>query len=167
VGSPKIPLAFYQEIRAMDAKQKAKLERYFRNSNRFLWGLGHKNQKDTYLWLKEYGKQQLGSDFDFKEGPYKEVIAQLLQEPGIERLLANIVVPRVKELYSENVLEFLRVSWNAGTLPDISYLQHFAIDVKNVNPFLEINKWYKYVERWSDFAGVWFEEMDDLLGLSK
>ncbi len=145
----------------MDAKQKAKLERYFKNASRFLWGLGDKNQKETYEWLKKYGKQRLGPEFDFKEGPYKDVIAQLLQNPGIERLLKDLIVPRVKELYNEQVLEFLSVSWNAGTLPDISYLTHYNIDMKEANPFLEINKWYKYVERWTDFAGIWFEELDD------
>ena len=151
----------------MDAKQKGKLERYFKNASRFLWGLGIGNQKDTYHWLKSYGKQLLGPDFDFKEGPYREVIAQLLQNPGIERLLNDLVVPRVKELYSDQVLEFLRVSWNAGTLPDISYLKHYNINIEDASPFLEINKWYKYVERWGDFAGIWFEEMDDLIKSSK
>jgi hypothetical protein len=146
----------------MDAKQKGKLERYFKNASRFLWGLGNKNQKETYLWLKAYGKQRLGSDFDFKEGPYREVIAQLLQNPGLERLLKDLVVPRVRELFSDQALEFLRISWNAGTLPDISYLQHYNINLEDASPFLEVNKWYKYVERWGDFAGIWFEEMEEV-----
>jgi hypothetical protein len=145
----------------MNAKQKAKLERYFKNASRFLWGLGNKNQKETYEWLRSYGKQHLGPEFDFKEGPYKDVIAQLIQNPGIERLLKDLIVPRVKEMYSEQVLEFLSVSWNAGTLPDKSYLEHYNINIKDASPFLETNKWYKYVERWSDFAGIWFEELDD------
>jgi hypothetical protein len=85
----------------MDVKQKAKLEKYFKNASHFLWGLGNKNQKETYHWLKSYGKQHLGPEFDFKEGPYKEVIAQLLQNPGIERLLNYLVVPRVRELYND------------------------------------------------------------------
>ncbi len=147
----------------MEAKLKGKLERYFRNASRFLWGLGGKNQKETYSWLKNYGRKLLGPEFDFKEGPYKEVIEQLLQNPGIERLLKDLVVPRVKELFSEQALEFLRVSWNAGTLPDIAYIKHYDINTEDAIPFLEINKWYKYVERWGDFAGIWFEEMSDLL----
>ena len=151
----------------MDAKQKAKLERYFKNASRFLWGLGNNNQKETYRWLKAYGKQRLGHDFDFKEGPYKNVIAQLLQNPGIERLLKDIVVPRVNELYNDKVLEFLRLSWNAGTIPDISYLKIYNINIEDTNPFLEVNKWYKHVERWGDFAGIWFEEMDDILKSSE
>jgi hypothetical protein len=151
----------------MDAKQKGKLERYCQNASRFLWGLGNKNQKDTYRWLKTYGKKHLGADFDFKEGPYREVIAQLLKNPGIERLLKDIVVPRVRELFSEQALEFLHVSWKAGTLPDISYLKHYNINIEDDNPFLEINRWYKNVERWGDFAGIWFEEMDEVLKSSK
>ena len=151
----------------MDAKQKGKLERYFKNASRFLWGLGNKNQKETYHWLKSYGRQHLGSDFDFKESPYGDVIAQLLQNPGIERLLKDLIVPRVRELFNDQALEFLHVSWNAGTLPDISYLKHYNINIEDARPFLEVNKWYKYVERWSDFAGIWFEEMDDILKSSK
>jgi hypothetical protein len=151
----------------MDVKQKAKLERYFKNASRFLWGLGMGNQKDTYRWLKSYGKKRLGSDFDFKEVPYREVSAQLLLNPGIERLLKDLVVPRVRELFSDQALEFLRVSWNAGTLPDISYLKHYNINLEDACPFLEVNKFYKYVERWGDFAGIWFEEMDDELKSSK
>ncbi len=151
----------------MDAKQKGKLERYLKNANRFLWGLGNKNQKETYSWLRSYGKKKLGPEFDFKEGSYKEVLEQLLHNPGIERLLKDLVVRRVKELFSDEALEFLRVSWNAGTLPDISYLKHYNINTENASPFLEVNKFYKYVERWGDFAGIWFEEMDDVLKSSK
>ena len=147
----------------MDARQREKLERYFKNASRFLWGLGDGNQKETYRWLKTYGRQHLGPDFDFKEAPFREVIAQLIQNPGIERLLGILVVPRVRELFSDQALEFLDISWKAGTLPDISYLKHYNIDIKDPNPFLEVNKWYKYVERWGDFAGIWFEEMDDSL----
>jgi hypothetical protein len=148
----------------VDAKLKGKLERYFMNASRFLWGLGGKNQKETYAWLKGYGKQHLSPEFDFKEGPYKEVIGQLLQNPGIERLLRDLVAPRIKELISDQALEFLSVSWKAGTLPDISYLKHYNINIEDAYPFLEINKWYKYVERWGDFAGIWFEEMEEVKG---
>jgi hypothetical protein len=147
----------------MDERQKGKLERYFKNASRFLWGLSNGNQKETYHWLKSYGQQRLGPVFDFKEGPYRIVIAQLLENPGIERLLKDLVVPRVREIFSDQALEFLRVSWNAGALPDISYLHQYKIDLVDAGPFLEINKWYKYVERWGDFAGIWFEEMDDVL----
>jgi hypothetical protein len=151
----------------MDVKQKGKLERYFKNASRFLWGLGDKNQKETYRWLRTYGRKHLGPDFDFKEGPFREVIEQLLQNPGIERLLKELVVPRIRELFSDQALEFLQVSWKAGILPDISYLTHYNIDIKSPNPFLEVNKWYKYVERWGDFAGIWFEEIDDSLKASR
>jgi hypothetical protein len=147
----------------MEDKQKAKLERYFKNASRFLWGLGSGNQKETYRWLKNYGKEHLGSDFDFKEGPYREVIDQLLLNPGIERLLKDLVVPRVKELFSDQAREFLKVSWDAGTLPDISYLKHYNINTEDAGPFLEVNKWYKYVERWGDFGGLYFEEIEDIL----
>jgi hypothetical protein len=143
----------------METKQKEKLERYFKNASRFFWGFGKRNQKETYHWLKTYGRKKLGSDFDFKEGPYREVIAQLLQDPGIERLLDDLIVPRVRELFSDQALEFLHISWNAGILPDISYLKQYNINIEDASPFLEVNKSYNYVERWGDFAGIWFEEV--------
>ena len=92
--------------------------------------------------------------------PYRDVITQLLQNPRIEKVLQHLIVPRVRELFSDRALEFLQVSWNAGTIPDISYLKAYNINIEDASPFLEVNKWYKYVERWGDFAGIWFEEMD-------
>ena len=77
--------------------------------------------------------------------------------------MKDIIAPRVRELFSDQALEFLCVSWNAGTLPDIAYLKHYGINTEDATPFLEVNKWYKYVERWGDFAGIWFEEMDGVL----
>jgi hypothetical protein len=151
----------------MDARQKSKLERYLKNASRFLWGFGNKNKKATYRWLKDYGKKHLGPEFDFKEGTYRDATTQLLQNPGIERLLKDLIVPRVRELFSDQALDFLRVSWNAGILPDISYLDQYKINIQDAVPFLEVNKWYNYVERWGEFAGIWFEEMDDILRSTK
>lgn len=143
----------------MDSKQKEKLERYFKNSSRFLWGLGGKNQKETYPWLRNKGKRLWGLDFDFKDGSYRDVTNQLLENPGIERVLNDLIVPRTKELFSDKALEFLKMSWDAGTLPDISYLK--LCNIQEPYPFLEINRQFNYVERWGEFAGVWFEEIED------
>ena len=62
----------------------------------------------------------------------------MLQNPGIERLLTDLVVPRIHELFNDQALEFLQVSWNAGTLPDISYLKHYNINTEDASPFLEV-----------------------------
>ncbi len=143
----------------MDAEQIGKLERYFKNSSHFLWGLSRSNQKLTYPWLRNKGKLLWGTQFDFRDGPYSKVAAQLLENPGIERLLKDFIIPRVKELFNDKALEFLRMSWNAGTTPSVSYLKQYNIEV--AYPFLEMNTQYNYVERWGEFAGVWFEEIED------
>ncbi len=135
----------------MDEIQKGKLERYFKNATRFLWGLGPGNQKVTYKWLRE-------KKFDFNDGTYDHVTNQLLQNYGIEQIIKRIVIPRVKELYSHKAMEFLKNSWYAGSKPDMSFLNHFGI--RTPTPFLEVNMQFNFVERWGDLASVWFEEIE-------
>lgn len=137
----------------MDAKQKQKLERYLKNSSRFLWGLGPGNQKENYQWLK-------GKGFTFDNGSYGHVTNQLLENPGIEKIIKELIIPRVKELFTERALDFLRDCWQAGTRPDISFLRLY--NIKSATPFLEMNPQFNYVERWGELAGVWFEEIEKL-----
>jgi len=146
----------------MDIAQQGKLERYFKNASRFLWGLGGgKNQKEVYPWLRTKGKKLWGHGFDFKNGSYHDVQEQLLQNPGIEKLLKGLIVSEVKKKFSDQALAFLQLSWNAGTLPMTSYLKQY--NILNAYPFLEINNQFNYVERWGEFAGVWFEEIEPYL----
>ena len=135
----------------MDTQQKAKLERYLRNSSRFLWGLGVGKQDVTYSWLE-------GKGYRFNRGPYSKVTDQLLKDPGIEKIIIGLVIPRVKEMYSISILEALHQHWYAGLLPDISFVKTNRVAVPF--PFLEINIQYDYVERWGEFAGIWFEEIE-------
>ena len=137
----------------MDNKQKQKLERYLKNSSRFLWGLGPGNQEENYQWLREKG-------FTFDHGSYSHVTSQLLVNPGIEKVLKHLIIPRVKELFTGKALDFLRDCWQAGTRPDVSFLNLY--NIKNAAPFLEINLQFNYVERWGELAGVWFEEIEEL-----
>lgn len=139
----------------MDDKQKRKLERYFRNARRFLWGLPRRNQKEAYKWLE--GKGFNSEDGTRYAGPYSHVSGQLLNKYGIEKIIKELVIPRVKELFSEQALEFLRGCWNTGMLPDMSFLGTY--NIQDPYPFLEINTQFKYVEGWGDFAGLWFEEI--------
>lgn len=152
----------------MDDRQKAKLERYFRNSSRFLWGLvppDRRNQKESYAWLRGKGCR------NFKEGRYRYVIAQLLDDPGIERLLTDVVIPRVRdELFTAEFLKYLRQRWNEGHPPEMSDLHEYGVKVEKPKdalplvPFLEVNTQYSYVERWGEFAGLWFEEIEPNIG---
>ena len=140
----------------MKSKQEGKLERYFKNSNRFLWGLGPGNQKKTYDWLRRKG-------FTFTQGSYTHVGDQLLQDPGIEKILSSIVVPCVKQQFPDEALDYLRDCWQAGTRPDMSLLKRHGLnDPTRAMPFLEINAQFHYVEGWGGFAGLWFEDIEEL-----
>lgn len=139
----------------MDANQNAKLERYLRNAREFLWGLIPGKQKEIYAWLRERG-------FEFENGTYTYVTDQLLKNPGIERILQDLVIPMVKARFTDEALEYLRSCWRVGATPDMSLLKLYNINQKNAYPFLEINLQYNYVERWGEFAGLWFEEIKPL-----
>jgi hypothetical protein len=146
----------------MDEKLKSKLERYLKNASRFLWGLSRGNQKITYPWLLNRGKKLWGAQFEFKYGPYADVISQLLINPGIEKLLKDLVTQTItKELFAEKALDFLRDRWKNGILPSMSDLKGY--NIHDPYPFCEINTQFNYVERWGDFAGVWFEEIEPWL----
>ena len=140
----------------MDAEQKLrleKIERYFRNSSRFIWGLGGSNKKEAYKWLK--GK---GYEFNDKTEPYPYVTSQLLGKLGIEKIIEDLVIPGVEERFSSGALAAFRQCWYTGTLPRISFLHDY--NISDAYPFLEVNSQYKYVERWGEFAGVWIEEIE-------
>jgi len=142
----------------MDAKQRAKLERYLKNASRFLWGLGPGSQEENYKWLR--GEKGL----EFKDGTYDSVTNQLLEKYGIETL-KEVIVSRVKELFRDKpkAIDLLRDCWQAAITPDLSLLKVLGVDdTKEILPFVEINSQFNYVERWGEFAGVWFEEIEPL-----
>ncbi|MCL0075394.1 hypothetical protein M1O17_00700 [Dehalococcoidia bacterium] len=135
----------------MDENRKHKLERYLKNSCRFLWGLGPGNQSATYGWLREKG-------FNFNAGSYDHVTNQLLENYGIEQIIKRIVIPTVKELFPQKGIDFLRESWRAGSRPDASFLRLYGIG--KPAPFLEVSPQFHHVERWGELAGIWFEEIE-------
>lgn len=137
----------------MDELQKGKLARYFRNSRRFLWGLGPGNQDENYRWLEKKGLL-------FSRGTYARVTEQLLENPGIEALLRTLIAPRVKEMFTDTALGYLKLCWQAGTTPDLVLLKQY--NVSTTAPFLDYNSQFKYVEGWGEFAGLWFEEIEGL-----
>ncbi len=137
----------------MDESQKRKLERYFKNSSRFLWGIVHGNQKNNYDWLR-------AKSFEFNDGTYSKVTNQLLERYGIEQIIKRLVIPRVKEMFTNKAIDYLRDSWQAGTNPDLSVLRFYNIDTPA--PFLELNTQFDFVERWGELAGVWFEEIEQI-----
>ena len=135
----------------MDTQQKDKLTRYLRNATRFFWDLGPGNQGENYEWIRGYG-------FEFNKGSYNDVTNQLLAGYGIERIIEGIVIRRIKKLYGTDMLDVLRQCWKVGLRPTISVLVPGKYG--DTSPFLNINIQHNYVEGWSEFAGVWFEEIE-------
>lgn len=135
----------------MDTRRKQKLESYLKNASRFLWGLGPGNQKENYRWLR-------GKGFEFDSGSYGHVTGQLLENYGVEEILRRLIIPRVRALFNEKAIDFLRDSWRAGSIPDMSFLKLYNIN--NASPFLEVNSQFNYVEKWGELAGLWFEEIE-------
>ncbi len=149
----------------MDAKQGSKLERYLRNSSRFIWGLGPGNQGENYEWLDKKGYRN--AEGQRYKGSYSNVTNDLLARHGIESIIRDLIVPAVKERLgdkADKAIKLLRNCWQEGVTPDMSLLKLNKIEAKNAAPFfLEINTQFNYVERWGELAGIWFEEIEPLL----
>ena len=139
----------------MDTLQAKKVGRYLKNSSRFLWGLGRGNQAENYAWLRR-------ESFEFKKRNYGYVTRQILDAYPVDVIASNLIRPQVNKQFPEKALEYLRTCWEAGTLPDISMLRPY--NVQSWLPFLEINSQFNYVERWGEFAGPWFEEIEPPIG---
>ena len=162
----------------MGRDQAEKLRRYFINAEPFLWGvLEARNKKKRLKELKE-----LGYLSDYSEGAnpaYSRLNQDLLVELGIEGILERIVVPQVFNRLDTEALSTLRRNWEQGRTPDIKYLKQNKLykyrrfvwrekreDNLPIPPkepahiFLQINTQWDYVERWTVFGGLWFEEIE-------
>jgi hypothetical protein len=157
----------------MDIKQAQKLERYLRNSNRFLWGLGKIDQKNTYEWLEINGFTDGGSRF---KSSYSDTTEKLIKNYGVERIMRDIISQRIHEIYGAKLLDWLRNCWMAGVRPTVDMLKAnnflYILDEKKVikknidrdpEPFILYNRQFNYIEGWGDFAGIWFEEIEPYL----
>jgi len=153
----------------MDQKTKHKLERYFINTDRdrFLWGVFEGNQKKVYdILSKKYGFPSY--DFPYRVR-YAVVERKLLDNPGIERIIRDIVVPEIKTIYKDDALNYLRDCWRNGIWPEYEIINKLCgIETTNgvvkrfPQHFVRINSYYKHVEGWTVFAGLWFEEIEPL-----
>ena len=115
-------------------------------------------------------------------------------ELGLEGILERIVVPQVNKDFTPEVLRYFRRCWEQGQTPDMKYLRehrlyqrrpfsHHEVYGKRDEPliagyrdpahiFLQIDTQHYFVERWTVFAGLWFEQIEPLLaslleGISK
>jgi len=169
----------------MPREQAEKLKRYFINADPFLWGLlGKKNKKGRLQELKELGFLR-----NYSEGTnptYNKVNRDLLVELGIDGILERIVVLKVVSSFAPEVLRYFRRCWEQGQTPDIKYLREHWLYRKRMfsegivygkrdeplivghkdpaHIFTQIHTQYHFVERWTVFAGLWFEEIELLFG---
>ena len=167
-------------------EQSDKLTKYFINADPFLWGvLQAKNKKGRLQELKQMGFLAI-----YTEGSnpiYSKINRDLLIELGITGILEKIVVPRILNVFDQETLRVFRNCWEQGQTPDLNYLikhglyrkRTFAAQAEvyenwsSLPPvvgykepafvFVQIETQHNFVERWTVFAGLWFEEIEPLL----
>jgi len=172
----------------MDKTQKAKMERYLRNADRFMWGILPGNKKAVFTALRTIlaGLGQKPTLVpDEKKITFDTLTDRLLGELGIERVLTDIVVKEIRRQFARRIgaLDFLRAHWMSGTLPRWQTLQTLRApktakqvlagvfvsqdDARKppstsdiVDAFIEVNTQYNFVRGWTVFAGLWFEELE-------
>lgn len=168
---------------------KEKLRRYLINADPFLWNvLEGKNKKERVHELKTRGF--LANYNDKTSMTYGKMNQDLLVEAGIEMILEKIVIPRVKIIFKPDIIDYFRRCWEQGQTPTLNYLKqhglyrkhHFTNEatyddgwpvppiVGHKEPaliFLQIDTQHDFVERWTVFAALWFEEIEPLFDLTK
>ncbi len=162
----------------MERDRAEKLRRYFINAEPFLWGvLEPRNKKNR---LEEIKKLGFLSDYSEGSNPtYSKINQDLLVELGIDVILERIVVPQIINRFDTEVVSALRRNWEQGRTPDRKYLEDKKLlrrhrfvwrekwEEKRPLPpkdpayiFVQIHPQYEFVERWTVFAGLWFEEIE-------
>ena len=169
-------------------EQAAKFGKYFINADPFLWGvLQAKNKKGRLKELRQMGFLSI-----YSEGSnpiYTKINRDLLVELGIKGILEKIVIPRIVSSFSQETLRYFRDGWEQGQTPDLGYLVKNKLYRKRTfirlttpevydsfgheppvvgykDPafiFVQIETQHNFVERWTVFAGLWFEEIEPLL----
>lgn len=169
----------------MTNETREKMEIYLINADPFLWNTMEKRNKKERIkelqsmgFLKEYS---VGTN-----ATYTRINQDLLVELGIEGIFEQIVIPRVKELFRPETLQYFRRCWKQGQTPPLDYLKQHKLYRKHVFTnnetyddswkippvvgykeaafiFVQIDTQHDFVERWTVFAGLWFEEIEPLL----
>jgi len=120
---------------------------------------------------------------------YARINQDLLVELGVEGILKKIVVPKVMKLFKPDILQFFRRCWEQGQTPTLDYLKKqklYRINILSADTevyddwtrtppvvgykelafvFVQIDTRHNFVERWTVFAHIWFEEIEPLFGL--
>ena len=152
------------------------LKRYLINANPFLWSVVEgRNKKQRLVKLKELGFLSL---YTKGSNPtYSQINQELLFELGIDGILTSIIISKVRNRIKPDVMQYFRRCWEQGKTPDIKYLKEHKIykpprgisfDAEDgpeepAHIFLQINGPKNFVERWTVFAGLWFEIIEPLI----
>jgi hypothetical protein len=173
----------------MTREQSDKLKRYFINADPFMWGiLEAKNKRGRLQEMQELGF--LASYSKSSNPVYRDINRELLIELGITGILEKIVLPRISSYFRPEILQYFRNCWEQGQTPGIKFMKDNNLYRNRVwhahevhvekpwygrdNPavagyrdpafiFIQINTQFDFVERWTVFAGLWFEEIEPLL----
>jgi hypothetical protein len=156
------------------------LKRYFLNATPFLWGvLEARKKKERILEIKGLGF--LENYPENIKSKYDMINQILLVELGIEGIISHIIVPLVQKRIGNEALERFRRHWELGQVPDKKYLKDNKLyrqhrigftrwEENRVVPekdpafiFLEINESLDFIDRWTVFAGLWFEIIEPLM----
>jgi len=101
---------------------KGKLKRYLINADPFLWSvLEGKNKKERLKEIKAMG--YLTGYSETANPNYSKINQDLLVEIGIEGILERVVVPRIRILFTSEIISYFRRCWEQGQTPTVKYLR--------------------------------------------
>jgi len=170
----------------MTRENRGKLKRYTLNSSPFLWNLlMGKNKKERLAELNDMGF--LLNYSKNANSNYSRINQDILVELGVEGIFEQIVIPRVQALFTAGIIDYFRRCWEQGQAPTLKYLREQGLYKRTMGRrevyegrlgfydeppsgyrdpafiFVQIETQYNFVERWTVFAGLWFEEIEPLL----
>lgn len=154
----------------MEKFRDEKLKRYIFNASPFLWGILEATNKPERL--KELKTRGFLKSYSNSTNPtYMKVNQDLLIEVGVQGILKQLVIPIITSAFKPEVLAYFHRLWEQGRTPNIKYLIEQQLyhshkggkhspcrDLANI--FLQVDTQHEFIERWTVFAGLWFEEIE-------
>jgi len=172
----------------MTNEMEEKLKRYILNADPFLWNiLSAKTKKERIIELQGLGSLK---EYSLKSNYiYKKINHDLLVELGPDGIIEHIVVPCLMGQFKPEMLQYFRRCWREGDLPSLNYLKENKLYRRHIFTeeavrdgigtdqvvghkdrafiFVQIDTQHEFIERWTVFAGLWFEEIEPRLGTGR